>query len=471
MNSHVLILVENLSVPFDRRVWQESLALVQAGYQVTVICPMGSKQDTETEVTLEGVHILRYPLSAAPGGPSSYLREYGSALWHSARLALRVRRGSRVDVVHACNPPDMLFVVALVLRLLDGTRFVFDQHDLVPELFESRFGGRGLWYKVTRVLERVTFALADGVISTNGSYRQIAIDRGGMAPERVRVVRSAPDLTRFLPLPADPELFRGKKHLAAYLGVMGPQDGVDYALRALAHLRNQLKRDNLHVIFMGGGDAFGEMVALAGMLGLDDMVEFTGRVPDEFVQRCLSTAEVCLSPDPLNPLNNLSTMNKVVEYMAMGRPLVSFELIEARVSAGAAAVYVPANDVAKFAGALNDLLDDPQRRAEMGRFGRLRVEVALSWDVSRRNLIEFYDDLFARIRKPGRSRAAASQAKGGRALPIKQPVVARRDNVVVSSVEFGGQERRESVQMSAASESSGLGSPSARRADDESIAS
>ena len=399
MTGHILILVENLSVPFDRRVWQESRALVDAGYRVTVVCPQGTKQDTEREVTIDGVHILRYPLRAAAGGPLGYLREYSVALWHTTRLALQVRRRERVDVVHSCNPPDLFFIVAVILRLLDGTRSVFDQHDLVPELFLSRFssGAKVLLYWLTLFLERLTFICADAVISTNESYRRVAIDRGKVPPERVSVVRSAPDLSRFVQRDADPTLRRGKRFLAAYLGVMGPQDGVDYALRAIAHLRNEIGRVDTHFIFMGAGDAFDDMVALSEQLGISDIVEFTGRVPDDYVQRCLSSADVCLSPDPRNPLNDVSTMNKVVEYMAMVKPLVSFDLVEARVSAGEAAVYVTANDEAAFAAALDDLLDDPDRRAEMGRIGRKRVEDELSWDTSRQNLLRFYEGVFARM--------------------------------------------------------------------------
>ncbi|OUS92460.1 glycosyltransferase family 4 protein [Rhodococcus sp. NCIMB 12038] len=395
MSRHILILVENLSVPFDRRVWQESTALVEAGYRVTVICPMGTTQDREPDVTIDGVRILRYPLRAAEGGPLGYLREYGLALWHTTRLALRVRREDRVDAVHACNPPDLLFLVAALLRPV-GAKFVFDHHDLVPELFLSRFPrGGAMLYWATRLLERLTLATSDAVISTNESYRRVALERGHLAPERVTVVRSAPDLSRFVRRAPDPSLRRGKRYLAAYLGVMGPQDGVDYALRALAHLRDGIGRDDLHCIFMGAGDAFDNMVALSEKLGLTDTVEFTGRVPDEFVQRCLSTADVCLAPDPRNPLNDVSTMNKVVEYMAMGRPLVSFELVESRVSAGESAVYAPANDESAFAAGIDELLRDPRKRRRMGELGRARVEQQLSWDTSRRALTDFYARLFA----------------------------------------------------------------------------
>jgi glycosyltransferase involved in cell wall biosynthesis len=392
---HVLILVENLSVPFDRRVWQESRALVDAGFAVTVICPLGAKQDREREIVIDGVRILRYPLRPAAGGPLGYLREYTLALWHTLRLAMKVRRDGPVDVVHACNPPDLLFLIALVLRP-GGTRFVFDHHDLVPELFLSRFPNRGrALYRLTLLVERLTFAVADAVISTNESYRTVAIERGKMAADRVTVVRSAPDLSRFVSLPEEPSLRRGKKYLVTYLGVMGPQDGVDYALRALQLLRDKFGRNDVHCIFMGAGDAFDEMVSLSEDLGLSDVVEFTGRVPDEFVQRCLSTADVCLSPDPFNPLNDVSTMNKVVEYMAMGCPVVSFDLVEARVSAGDAAVYVPANDECAFAEAVDTLLNDAGRRHSMGMVGRNRVEEELSWDMSRRALVGFYSRLLS----------------------------------------------------------------------------
>lgn len=390
---HILILVENLSVPFDRRVWQESCALVEAGFRVTVICPAGEKRDRELDVTIDGVRILRYPLRAAAGGPAGYAREYGSALWHTSRLAMKVRREMPVDVVQACNPPDLLFLVALLLRPW-GARFVFDHHDLVPELFLSRFPGRRpVLHGMTKIVERLTFAAADGVISTNESYRQVAITRGRIPQDHVTVVRSAPDLSRFVPRPSDESLRRGKRYLLAYLGVMGPQDGVDYALRALKNLRDRWGRTDVHAIFMGAGDVYDEMIALSRELGIDDFVEFPGRVPDEFVQRCLSTADVCLSPDPLNPLNDVSTMNKVVEYMAMSRPTVSFDLAEARVSAGESALFVPANDESAFASAINDLLNNPEMRSRMGEIGRSRVESELSWDVSRRNLVTFYRQL------------------------------------------------------------------------------
>jgi glycosyltransferase involved in cell wall biosynthesis len=407
---HALILVENLSVPFDRRVWQECTTLRDAGWQVDVICPQGSKRDTEPEAEIDGVRIHRYPLRAAVGGPVGYLREYGSALLHTLRLARKV---GPVDVVHACNPPDLLFLPALWLKR-SGARFVFDQHDLVPELYLSRFDrGEDLLYRAVCAMERLTYRHADVVIATNESYRDVALRRGGKQSADVFVVRSAPDTDRFGPVPAEPELKRGKPHLLCYLGVMGPQDGVDYALRALAKLRDEVGRTDWHAVFIGSGDAFDAMVELAGQLGLSDQVQFTGRIPDADLARYLSTADVCLSPDPRNPLNDVSTMNKVLEYMAMSRPIVSFDLREARVSAGDAAVYAPANDEAEFAGLIAQLLDDPEERARMGKIGQERVSGPLSWRNSQQSLLDAYASATARGGRPRASKGEQVR-KGGR---------------------------------------------------------
>jgi glycosyltransferase involved in cell wall biosynthesis len=414
-----LILVENLSVPFDRRVWQESLALREAGWEVHVICPQGSGRDTEPEAELDGIKIHRYPLRPATGGPAGYLREYGSALWHTARIA---RRLGRFDVVHACNPPDLFFLLARRFKR-QGAKFVFDQHDLVPELYLSRFDrGHDLLYRAVCWLERRTYRAADVVIATNESYREAAMIRGGKQPDEVFVVRSAPRVERFRQVPADPSLKRGKPHLLCYLGVMGPQDGVDYALRALAKLRDEVGRTDWHAVFVGSGDSFDAMVGLSRDLGLQDLVDFTGRISDEDLLRHLSTADVCLAPDPLNPLNDVSTMNKIMEYMAMSRPIVSFDLREARVSAGDAAVYAVPNDESQFAGHIAYLLDAPDVRRKMGEIGRERVAGELSWERSRVALLAAYGaasasavprprGAAAEVRAPGRLRAPAAQER------------------------------------------------------------
>jgi glycosyltransferase involved in cell wall biosynthesis len=430
-----LILVENLSVPFDRRVWQESCALRDAGWEVHVICPQGTKRDTEPEVVLDGVHIYRYPLGAAVGGPVGYLREYGTALWHTRRLMKKV---GRVDVVHACNPPDLFYLLAKRLKR-QGARFVFDQHDLVPELYLSRFArGEDFLYRAVCWLERRTYQTADVVIATNESYRAAALARGGKRPEEVFVVRSAPAVERFRQVPPEESLKHGKPYLLCYLGVMGPQDGVDYALRALAKLRDEHGRTDWHATFVGGGDTFDQMVALATELGLAEMVDFTGRIPDEDLLRYLSTADVCLSPDPRNPLNDVSTMNKIMEYMAMSRPIVSFDLKEARVSAGEAAVYAPANDESQFAKLIGHLLDDPEARQRMGELGRERVSGPLSWDQSRIALVAAYEAAMggrsAVVPRP-RDAGAGVAAPGGVAAQPGQRPVERQDGEVRAPVQ------------------------------------
>jgi glycosyltransferase involved in cell wall biosynthesis len=360
---------------------------------VTVVSPQGLKRDREPFEVLEGVEIHRFPLRFAGGGPLGYAREYSTALWHTWRLVRRLARERRFHVVHACNPPDLLLLATRSLKRR-GVRLVFDQHDLVPELYLARFErGEDLMYRGTLALERLSYRLADVVIATNESYRRAAIERGGKRLEDVFVVRNAPDLTRFRPTEPEPALKAGKPYLLAYLGVMGPQDGVDHALRALALLND--RRTDWHAIFIGEGDVYPEMKRLSSELGLDGLAEFTGRLPDEDVLRILTTADVCLAPDPLSPLNDVSTMTKIVEYMAMSRPLVSYDLTEARVSAGDAAVYAKPNDEADFARCIEALLDDEHLRRRMGELGRRRVEESLSWKFSERQLVAAYEHALA----------------------------------------------------------------------------
>ena len=390
-----LIIVQNLPVPFDRRVWLECKALTAAGYDVTVISPKG-KGDPGHEV-LDGVTLLKYRPYAPGGSALGFVLEYAYSFLATARLVLRGRRGGRFDVLQACNPPDIFWPIARWLRRRDGSRFVFDHHDLCPELYDSRFpDGRSLPRRGLVALEKATFRTADHVVATNTSYAEIALRRGDKSPANVTVVRTGPDPERLRRKAAVPALRRGRRHLVAYIGVMGPQDGVDLAVRAAAHVVHGLGREDVSFTFMGAGDSYNDIVRLRDALGLRDYVELPGRVPDDTVMDVLSTADVGLSPDPKNPLNDVSTMNKTLEYMAFGMPLVAFDLKETRVSADGAASYVPSGNVAAYAQAIVELLDDDSRREAMGRAGRLRIEEELGWPHQRDAYVGVYDRLVGR---------------------------------------------------------------------------
>ena len=388
----VLILVQNLSVPFDRRVWLECQSLVAAGFEVAVVCPKA--QGDPTCSRLNGVDLYKYRPYAPGGSSGSYIIEYVYSFIATLLLSLRASWRGRFTVVQSCNPPDLFWPIGVLFRLLHRSAFVFDHHDLCPELYESRFpDGNKLVYRALRLMERRTMQTADHVIATNDSYRQIAVERDGIPQTSVTVVRTGPDLTRLSRTAAEPGLRRARPHLAAYLGVMGPQDGVDLVLEVADHVVHRLGRRDISFTLIGSGDCFDELVEQSRRLRLTDYVTFTGRVSDEDVSAILSTADVGISPDPKNPLNDVSTMNKTMEYMAFALPVVAFDLRETRISACDAAVYATPNDVAEFAQLLVELIDDEPRRFTMGLAGRARIEHALAWKHQAPRYVEVYEKL------------------------------------------------------------------------------
>jgi glycosyltransferase involved in cell wall biosynthesis len=402
--ARLLIIVQNLPVPFDRRVWLECQALVSAGYQVAVVCPKGSG-DPAYEV-INSVELYKYRPYAPGGSKASFIAEYVYSFLATAWKALKARHSGRFAVVQACNPPDIFWPLGLAFRMLDGTRFVFDHHDLCPELYLSRFpSGPKLAHKGLLALERRTHQAADHVIATNDSYREIAMTRGGKRADEVTVVRTGPDLRLLQPGEPIPELRRGRRFLVAYIGVMGPQDGVDIVVRAADIVVNKLGRDDIAVTLIGSGDCFDDLVALRDELGLAGHVEFTGRAPDELVARIMSTADAGLSPDPKNPLNDVSTMNKTMEYMAFGLPVIAFDLRETRISAGNAAVYVQPNDEHEYAEAIVALMDDEPRRAIMGKLARERVEQELAWSHQESAYLGAYDRILCEAKARMRAKA------------------------------------------------------------------
>ena len=398
MQRRVLILVENLPSPFDRRVWQEATTLRDGGYGVSIICPTGPGCEAK-RATIDGIDIWRYDLPTEGEGALGYALEYGAALLKTFVLSLRVFAGKGFDVIHACNPPDLFFLIGGFYKLF-GRKFVFDHHDANPELYEAKFGRRGLLWKLMLWLERLTFRCADLSIATNQSYRRIALERGGMPPERVFVVRSGPSLERIRIVPANEALRNGKRYLVGYVGVMGRQEGIDLLLRAIDHLVHQRQRKDIHFGLVGGGTSLDEMRVLARELGVADYVTFTGRVPDAEMLAMLNTADVCVNPDVANAMNDISTMNKIMEYMALGKPIVQFDLTEGRFSAQDASLYAQRNDPVDFAAKLLELIDDPQKRAAMGAFGRRRVREALEWRYEAPKLLAAYTALWRKAATP-----------------------------------------------------------------------
>ncbi|HET7402471.1 MAG TPA: glycosyltransferase family 4 protein [Usitatibacter sp.] len=373
----VLILVENLPSPFDRRVWQEANALRDAGYAVSIICPTGRGYEKKYE-EIDGIAIHRYDLPMEAEGALGYALEYGAALFHTFRLSWKVLFTRGFDVIHACNPPDLFFLIGAFFKLL-GKKFVFDHHDINPELYEAKFGRRDFFWKLMVALERLTFKCANVSLATNESYKRIAIERGGMDPEKVFVVRSGPSLERMKIQPPDPALRHGRRHLVGYVGVMGKQEGIDLLLQAVRHIVRELKREDIHFGLVGGGTSLEELRTLARELGVADYVTFTGRVPDAEMLAMLNTADVCVNPDIANDMNDKSTMNKIMEYMALGKPIVQFDLTEGRFSAREASLYARKNDAQDLAAKIVELVDDPVRREAMGAYGRRRVENELEW--------------------------------------------------------------------------------------------
>ncbi|OFW54962.1 MAG: hypothetical protein A2V75_04595 [Actinobacteria bacterium RBG_16_70_17] len=392
----VLIIVQNLPVPFDRRVWLEATTLARAGYLVSVICPK-MKGFVRSFETLEGVDIYRYGMPLDPKGRIGFVAENLLALVRTFWLTLRVAwRGRGFDAIHACNPPETYWTIGLFWKLFGRKRFLFDHHDLSPELFSVKFGGseHSLLRRLLLLLEKATFRVADVSIATNESHRRIAVERGGMEPGRVFVVRSGPHLGRFRVHPADPSWKRGKEHLVAFLGEMGSQDGVDLLLQALAVLRDEMGREDFHCILVGGGTHHDALIAEAERLGVTGLCTFTGVVSDEDLCRILSSADIGVDPVPRNDWSDRSTMNKIMEYMFFGLPIVSFDLVEARVSGGEAAMYVSGDCARDLATGIASLLDDPARREEMSRLGARRLQEELSWEHSVPHLLAAYDRLF-----------------------------------------------------------------------------
>jgi glycosyltransferase involved in cell wall biosynthesis len=367
----------------------ESNTLKKNGYEVSIICPKGKGYEGEYE-EIDGIHIYRHNLPPEVSSAVGYLREYSHALWHEFRLARLIKKKHGFDVIHACNPPDLIFIVASWFKLFHNTKFLFDQHDLNPELYESKFNKKGIFHTALKVAEKLTFKLADTVISTNESYKEIAETRGGKKPEDVIVVRSGPDLRFFNRVPANDEFRKGRKYLVGYLGVMGEFDGVDHLVKAAHFLIKDKGRADIQFCLVGGGPMLESLKKMAEEHNIAEYIEFTGRVPDKELIERLSSCDVCVNPDPLNPLNDKSTMNKILEYMALEKPIVQYDLLEGKRSAGEASWYAIPNNIEDFATKIEMLLSDEESRLKMGAIGRKRMEEEFEWKFQEKKLLTAY---------------------------------------------------------------------------------
>ena len=390
----VLFIVENLPVPFDRRVWQEATTLRDAGYKVSAICPTGKGCEERYE-EIDGIAIYRHPLTVEGSGPKGYLLEYGAALWWEFRLSLKVFRERGFDIIHACNPPDDIFLIGLFFKIFFGKKFVFDHHDINPELYIAKFGRKDIFYRIMLLWERFTFLTADFSIATNESYKKIAIERGGMPPDKVHVVRSGPDLNRVKPMPPNTKLKNGRTYLVGYVGVMGKQEGLDLLLQGISYMVHDYKRKDVQFVLVGDGTELEALKRLSVKLEIADYVTFTGRAPDETLMEVLSTSDICVNPDAVNEMNDKSTMNKIMEYMALGKPIVQFEMTEGRYSAQGASLYAEPNNPESLAKNILMLLDDPDARERMGKLGRKRVVNELQWKYEVPKLLAAYEAVFS----------------------------------------------------------------------------
>ena len=388
----VLIIVENLPSPFDRRVWQEATTLQKSGYQVSIICPTGKGYDKKHEI-IDDIHIYRHTLPFEANRAVGYLLEYSTALFWEFLLTWKVFLTRGFDVIHACNPPDTIFIIGLFFKLF-GKKFIFDHHDINPELFTVKFGRKGILYKILLLLERWTFRVADVSIATNESYKKIAIERGGMDEEKVFVVRSGPDTTKFKNVTPNDELKKGRQYLCGYVGVMGKQDGIDVLLDVVKYLVNELDRNDVHFILIGTGTEYDYLVKYTKELGIVDNVTFTGYLQGTELLEAISTIDIGIVPDLYNDYNDKCTMNKIMEYMALGKPMVQFELTEGKFSAQQSSLYAEKNDYKDFARKIVQLMDDKELRKQLGLFGKKRLIDELAWEYEAPKLLGAYEKVF-----------------------------------------------------------------------------
>ncbi len=383
---HILIIVENLPLPFDRRVWQEANTLYENGAKVSIICPK-MKGYTKSFECINGIDIYRHPLPVEAKGVWGYISEYFLALFWEFFLSWKIFFKKRFHVIQGCNPPDTIFLVAIFFKIF-GVKYVFDHHDINPELYIAKYNKKGFFYKLLLLMEKLTFKTANYSMATNESYKEIAIRRGKMPADRVQVVRSGPKLDRLTISSGNEQYKKGRKYLVGYVGVIGAQEGLDLLLESVKHIT--AKRNDVQFAIIGGGTDLEHVKSMSVQMGLTDYVDFYGRVDDKTLVDVLNTADICVNPDRPTVMNDLSTMNKIMEYMALKKAIVQYDLKEGRFSAQTASLYAKNTSTEDFADKITWLLDHPEERNAMGEFGYKRVLNELSWEYESKKLVDFY---------------------------------------------------------------------------------
>jgi glycosyltransferase involved in cell wall biosynthesis len=392
---HIVFIVENLSVPFDRRVWREANVMYDAGYRISVICPKGLNQDKRSKEIIDGIYIYRYSIPLMQDSKWGYIKEYLKAFFCTFYLLLKINFRHKVHVIHVANPLDIFFPLGWIKKLL-RIKFIFDQHDLCPESYLVKYSisKSSMIYKILLWFERQTYNVSDVVVSTNQSIKDIAVERGNIKPDNIFIVRNGPD-SDFKKVPVNISVKNNFKYMAAYIGVMGAPDGVENIIYSADYLINTKSYKDIFYILIGYGDEYENIKALISELELSDYFSMPGRISDEDVLTILSAADVCLAPDPKNGLNEFHTMNKIMDYMRMGKPIVSFDLLESKYSAESAAIYVKNNKFADFGDAIIYILENPEVALKMGTAGIERVNKFLKWEISKKELINAYNQLFS----------------------------------------------------------------------------
>jgi glycosyltransferase involved in cell wall biosynthesis len=398
VGKRILMLLENQSYPEDTRVLNEARELVQHGYQVTLICP--AKKTQKSFEILDGVRIYRYHWPRGGEGLLGYLWEYGLSLFFTFWLTLWVFVRHGFDAIHSHSPPDLYFLIAAPYKLL-GKKFVFDHHDISPEMYEARFpdGSNRRMYKILMLCEKLTCRLANHIISVNESYKKLVVERHGIPAANVTVVRNGPNFHDRYAVDPDLALRDRKQTILGYVGVMGYQDGIDSFIRAMHQLRHTLGRTDFYAVLIGKGSSLQSLKDLVKELDISEHCWFTGFVSNEDLLKLLSSTDICIAPDPYNSFNDRSTMIKVLEYMTFRKPIVAYRLVEHQVSAGDAALYANVNDELDFAKKIQELMDNPGLRQQMGHIGRKRIEDVLAWQHQAPHLLQAYETVFARNTK------------------------------------------------------------------------